>query len=68
MLAADGRMMLGTSALATLRSDKQLSKNATCIGTPAYLSPEMLRRLGEPRREHGDGPCGWTSGGCGLSL
>jgi serine/threonine protein kinase len=42
MLAADGRMMLGDFGLATLGSDKVLSNNATCIGTPAYLSPEML--------------------------
>jgi serine/threonine protein kinase len=42
MLAADGRMMLGDFGLATLGSEKVLSNNATCIGTPAYLSPEML--------------------------
>jgi serine/threonine protein kinase len=41
MLAADGRMMLGDFGLATL-GDKQLMSNTACIGTPAYLSPEML--------------------------
>ncbi|HEY7115709.1 MAG TPA: FHA domain-containing serine/threonine-protein kinase [Tepidisphaeraceae bacterium] len=42
MLAADGRMLLGDFGLATLGGDKQLTANTNCIGTPAYLSPEML--------------------------
>src|SRR6185312_1931530 len=41
MLAADGRMMLGDFGLATLR-DKQAANNASCVGTPGYLAPELL--------------------------
>ncbi len=42
MVSADGRMMLGDFGLATL-ADRQLpASNSSCIGTPGYLSPEML--------------------------
>lgn len=42
MVAADGRMMLGDFGLATLADRQLASSNSTCIGTPGYLSPEML--------------------------
>ena len=41
MLAADGRLMLGDFGLATL-GDRTTVANPACVGTPAYLSPEML--------------------------
>ncbi|MDB5733310.1 MAG: serine/threonine-protein kinase, partial [Variovorax sp.] len=40
MLSADGRLMLGDFGLATLGG--QASASSASIGTPAYLSPEML--------------------------
>jgi serine/threonine protein kinase len=41
MLAADGRMMLGDFGLATL-GGRQSAENLACVGTPAYLAPEMV--------------------------
>jgi serine/threonine protein kinase len=40
ILSTDGRMMLGDFGLATLAG--QQTQNSTCVGTPSYLSPEML--------------------------
>jgi serine/threonine protein kinase len=42
MLASDGRLMLGDFGLATLAERESSSSKSSCIGTPGYLSPEML--------------------------
>jgi len=52
MLSRDGRMLVTDFGLATLRGEKTPG-SAFCVGTPRYLSPEML--------------AGWASGS-GTSL
>lgn len=41
MMSRDGRMLLTDFGLATLKGDK-LPGSSFCVGTPRYLSPEML--------------------------
>lgn len=42
ILAADGRMMLLDFGLAMKKADDRNPGNNLCVGTPRYLSPEML--------------------------
>jgi serine/threonine protein kinase len=42
LLSPDGRMLLGDFGLATFAGQHASQNAAACVGTPGYLSPEML--------------------------
>ena len=50
MLTAHGRLKIMDFGLALMADRSQLTKNATTLGTPAYMSPEQVRRQPTDRR------------------
>ena len=50
MLTAEGQLKVMDFGLAQLAEQSRLTKTATMLGTPAYMSPEQVQRLPTDRR------------------